>query len=55
MITKEETGLVRLNIMPQVTHRAKIHIQVGQPPNLLLSMLQKLPYKIPFHPRLWPS
>lgn len=32
--------------------RAKIHIQVGQPPNLVLSVLQKLAYKIPFYPRL---
>ena len=28
--------------------RAKIHIQVGQPPNLVLSVFQKLAYKIPF-------
>lgn len=35
--------------------RAKIHIQVGQAPNLVLSVLQKLAYKIPFYPRLWLS
>lgn len=35
--------------------RAKIHIQVGQPPNLVLSVFQKLTYKIPFCSWLWLS
>lgn len=40
IITKEETGLVRLHVVSEVTPRAKSHIQVRQPPNRLLFGLQ---------------
>lgn len=53
IITKEETGLERLNILSQLLPRAKIHVQVGQPPNLALFELQKnLAYKIASYPQL---
>lgn len=53
IITKEETGLGRLNILSEVLPRAKIHVQVGQPPNLALLELQKnLAYKIPSYSQL---
>lgn len=55
IVTEQETGLARLNIVPEVTHRAKIHIQVGQPPNLVLSVFQKLAYKIPSYSQDWLS
>lgn len=47
IITKEETGLVSLNIVSEVTHRAKFHSQVGQPPNLAFLNYKKKGYKIP--------
>lgn len=47
IITKEETGLVSLNIVSEVTHRAKFHSQVGQPPNLAFLNYKKGDYKIP--------